>query len=130
MTSVKSLKLQLQKFKGLSTFKKPQLQELVNVNNNNLHTLKQIAKNKHLKGYSTMKKNEICDLIINDNIQEFKQMNKKNKHINKLTQDHEKLLVDNEKVLEKQKQKQIENKTILERTVPLSKYEKLKKQHQ
>jgi hypothetical protein len=54
-------------------------------------------------------------------------MNNKNKHINKLTQDHKKLLVDNEKVLDKQKQKQIENKTILERTVSLSKYEELKK---
>jgi hypothetical protein len=33
-------------------------------------------------------------------------------------------------MLEKQKQKQIKNTTILERTVPLSKYEELKKQHQ
>jgi hypothetical protein len=130
MSSVKSLKLQLQGFKGLSTLKKAQLQELVNVNNNKLHALKQMAKNKHLRGYSTMKKNEICDLIINDSIQTFNKTNKTNKNINKLTQDHKKLLVDNEKVLDKQKQKQIENKTILERTVPVSKYEELKKQHQ
>jgi hypothetical protein len=72
----------------------------VNVNNNKLHALKQIARNKHLEGYSTMKKSEICNLIINDSIQEFKQMNKKNKYINKLTRDHKKLLVDNEKVLD------------------------------
>jgi hypothetical protein len=65
-----------------------------------------------------------------DNIQEFKQINKKNKYINKLTRDHKKLLVDNEKVLDRQKQRQIDNKTILEQTVPLSKYEELKKQHQ
>jgi hypothetical protein len=68
MISVKSLKLQLQGFKSLSILKKPQLQELVNVNNNKLHALKQIAKNKNLTGYSTMKKNEICDLIINYSI--------------------------------------------------------------
>jgi hypothetical protein len=33
-------------------------------------------------------------------------------------------------VLDRQKQKQINNKTILKRTVPLSKYKELKKQHQ
>jgi hypothetical protein len=85
MTSVKSLKLQLQEFKGLSTLKKPQLQELVNVNNNKLHVLKQIAKNKYLKGYSIMNKNEICDLIIDDSIQAFNKVNKKTKEINKLS---------------------------------------------
>jgi hypothetical protein len=53
------------------------LQELVNVNNNKLIALKQIARNKHLEGYSTMKKSEICNLIINDNIQEREPGNKK-----------------------------------------------------
>jgi hypothetical protein len=130
MPSVKSLKLQLQGFKGLSILKKPQLQELMNVNNNKLPVLKQIAKNQQLKGYSIMKKNEICDLIINDSIKTFNKINKNNKNINKLTRNHKKLLVDNEKVLEKQKEKHEINQKILKQIVPLYKYKEQKKQHQ
>jgi hypothetical protein len=113
MSTVKSLKLQLQGFKGFSILKKPQLQVFVNINKNKLSELKQIAKNKNLKGISPMKKPELCNIIIQDGIQYFNKTNKNNKYINKLKRDHKKLFVDNEKVLDKQKQQQIKNKTIL-----------------
>jgi hypothetical protein len=60
------------------------LQTLVNINKNKLSELNQIAKNKNLKGISQMKKPELSNIIIKDDIQHFNKTNKTNKYINKL----------------------------------------------